>query len=482
MQRRHASPRGAPSFTRRRARARSADRLLRAAAGLGVAAASLLGATGASADDVTARLDAQDREIARLREEIARERRDREAEAKRPPPITVGGYAQVDWVAYRESSQDELSAGTTRQPLNSERFLLRRSRIRVVSERSIFHGVLELDANTVQGLQVRPINAEASIKWPTSHRYPTPATSSFGSSKEPYIIVTAGLFRTPFGFAVVEGSRERTFFERSTFASALFPGSFDLGLRVLGGYKLLNYALGIVNGAPIGERAFPGRDPNKSKDVVMRVGTSTDVVGGVRLDVGVSGLTGRGFHAGDAGTKADVTWRDANGDAVVQPSEIVGVPGTPGAPSGSFLRYALGAHARVVVAVPVLGSLQLRGEVVRGRNLDRGLVLADPVAAGRNLTELGWAVGATQELTHWAAAAVRYDEYRPDVNAPSPPPGAAQTDVAFSTWTFSGGVRLDRSRLVGEFAHRDNATGVSPAGVPQALADDSFTMRAEVGF
>ena len=122
--------------------------------------------------------------------------------------------------------------------------------------------MLELDANTVQGLQVRPINAEASIKWPTSHRYPTPATSSFGSSKEPYIIVTAGLFRTPFGFAVVEGSRERTFFERSTFASALFPGSFDLGLRVLGGYKLLNYVRGIVNGAPWQRTQFPPVEMN----------------------------------------------------------------------------------------------------------------------------------------------------------------------------------------------------------------------------
>src|SRR5262245_19936869 len=122
-----------------------------------------------------------------LREELAAERRAREAlearfvrkeaeeraRAEREKiavlPLTLSGFVHVDWIVLRQSSQNELTRD--RQPLNDQRFLLRRARLRGERDFGLFHGLVELDANTVAGPQVRPFYAEASFKWPATQPY-----------------------------------------------------------------------------------------------------------------------------------------------------------------------------------------------------------------------------------------------------------------------------------------------------------------------
>jgi hypothetical protein len=266
-------------------------------------------------------------------------------------------------------------------------------------------------------------------------------------------------------------------------ASELVPQSFDLGFRVLGGYKFLHYALGIMNGDPIGEKTFPLRDPNKSKDLVFRVGTSSEVVAGVRVDAGFSGLTGRGFHKGDAPTKDQLVWRDQNEDGMVQTTELQTIPGGASTPSEGFARYALGLDARVHVAVPRLGELVVRAEVVRAKNLARGTYQADPVTTSRDLRELGGYLGATQELTRWAMIGIRYDLFDPDADALERRPFVVvPRDASLATWCLMGTLRWKKARLVAEYDRRTNHLGRDPAGAPTNLADDSFTLRAVVGF
>ena len=76
----------------------------------------------------------------------------------------------------------------------------------------------------------------------------------------------------------------------------------------------------------------------------------------------------------------------------------------------NFGREALGFDAEVTVQIPKLRALQLAGEVVIARNLDRGLFPADPVASGRDLRELGYYAQMVQEIT-LCLLGVRYDVY-----------------------------------------------------------------------
>ena len=94
------------------------------------------------------------------------------------------------------------------EPLNENRFLVRRARLRLESDQGLVHGALEIDANTINGPQVRPWNAEVSLKWPADHAVPRPgARSRRRRADEPFVIVSAGLLITPFGFEVA-GARE----------------------------------------------------------------------------------------------------------------------------------------------------------------------------------------------------------------------------------------------------------------------------------
>lgn len=443
----------------------------------------------ARADDATAsdgverRVTALEERLAKLQEERQREREDEaRREAARAPAARISGMAHIDWVAHRGSSEDEVSADGA--PLNEDRFVLRRARLRAETDRGLVHAQLALDANTVSGPQVRPWNAEASLKWPAERPYPGAELARERRPDGPFVMVTAGLFFTPFGYEVPELERRRPWLERTTTSNALFPQSADLGVRVVGSYKIANWTLGIMNGDPIGERTFPGRDPNKSKELVLRVGAAGSVSDGVRIAGGVSALTGRGFHAGERATKDQLVWRDQNEDGVVQTPELQVTPGAPASPSESFQRFAVGADARVEVDLPVLGVLALRAEIVRAKNLDRGLVVADPVAASRDLRELGWYVGATQEITRWSMIAVRYDLYDPDADASEQRPFAVvPRDARFRTWSFMAAARWPKvGRLVGQYDRRQNALGRDASGSPTTLADDAFTLRAEVLF
>jgi hypothetical protein len=397
------------------------------------------------------------------------------------PPVVITGFVHADWTVFRQSSQDEVNPDG--EPLNEDRFVLRRARLRATADRGLMYGAIELEANTVRELQVRPVNAEASFKWPESRPAFDPALDQRKLPIETWFMVTAGLIRTPFGFEPMEGAIRRPWLEQTTMSSAFFPGQFDLGFRVVGGFKFVNYALGVMNGDPIGERAFPGRDPNKSKDLVFRVGVANDVTETIRVEGGLSGLSGRGFHKGRTAATDQIVWRDLNEDGVVDPIELQSIAGAPAEPSATFKRFAVGADLRVYIQLPVLGELAVRGEIIRGSNLDRGVMVADPVAATHDLRELGWYVGAVQEVTRWAQVGVRYDRYNPDADASEREPFAlVPRDPSFSTWSFMVAGRLPFGRLVAQYDLRTNALGRDVAGNPTTLADDSFTLRAEARF
>ena len=175
--------------------------------------------------------------------------------------LSLGGFAQTD-LSVRQSSSDQLN-NSTGEPLNQNRFVLRRARLRTEIDRGLVTGALELDGNTVNGPQMRVLNAEGTLRIPPVGTGPS------------LLGLTVGLFKIPFGWEVIQSDRDRLFLERSIAAQELFPGEYDLGARLAGGWRYIRYALAVQNGEPIGEKTFPVRDPNNAKDVTGRVGVET---------------------------------------------------------------------------------------------------------------------------------------------------------------------------------------------------------------
>jgi len=400
-----------------------------------------------------------------LRLSLDDERRARESGPR------VSGYAQVDWVLHNQSSQNEVN-GSTGAPINLDRFSLRRGHLRVDADHGLVSGVLEVDANTVSGPQVRPIRAEGSIHWPEKP-----------DDRLPDLRATVGLTQIPFGFEVQELDNVRPFLERATVMEALFPGAFDLGAKLKVKYRFANAAIGVMNGNPIGDKVFPDLDPSRSKDLVGRLGVDFEIAPGVRFAAGTSADTGTGFHPGTPTTKYVLVWQDQNGDGLVEPNEITAVGGTAATPSQEFHRFAIAGDARLVVAMPTIGDLSFRAEVVRALNLDRGLEVADPVVAGRSLREIGWSVGATQEITRYALVGVRYDEYDPDSD--STQQRAIQlvpVNRRYTTFAVMAMLRYERARLVLEYDVNTNPLGIASSGAPTTLADNALTLRTQVSF
>src|SRR5215468_1435999 len=110
-----------------------------------------------------------------------------------------------------QSSQNEIN-WSTGQPLNDKRFTLRRGHLRAEAERGLVSAALEVDANTTNGPQLRPIDAEVRIGWPG----PRP-----GESRAPWFDATLGLMKIPFGFEVPELDNVRPFLERANVVRAL---------------------------------------------------------------------------------------------------------------------------------------------------------------------------------------------------------------------------------------------------------------------
>lgn len=401
--------------------------------------------------------------------------------------FNVNGFAQIDWVVHRQSSQDELDPAT-REPLNEDRFLLRRGRILVGAASGYVGGRLVLDTNTVRGLTARPFEALLFARYPVTldperlsaaaptSRLPT-APSALSAA------FSVGLMPVPFGFDAVEGDLKRPLLERALATRAFFGQARDLGMGLNVAYRFARLSIALQNGQPLADDRYAGRDLTRNKDVLGRVGVSVPLVGSLWMQAGVSYLAGQGLHAGTAATKDSLAWIDGNEDGLISVSELTPIAGSPATASQTFRRSALGADVRVGLRVPRLGELTLRAELTRAINLDRTLVPADPVATGRSLRELGGYVGLSQELTRFAEVAVRYELYNPDADGRRQRAAVVvPADPTYRTFSVAVAGKLAPARVIAQLDHNDNALGRSGNGAPTRLRDDALTLRFEGRF
>ncbi len=403
------------------------------------------------------------------------------AAAEAPPSVRAArlglgltGYVQAD-LAFRQSSEDQIN-GATGNPLNEDRFMIRRARLRATLDRTYVAGLLELDGNTVNGPTARIAGAEASLRLPGPD----------GDRGVPLLMATIGLFKIPFGWEVIESDRDRLFLERSTTERALFPGEYDVGARLQGGWRFLRYSVAAQNGEPVGERSFPLRDPNHQKDWVGRLGVDA-ADGPVQVVAGFSGLYGTGLHKGTPATKPTFQWNDSNEDGAIDPTELRPVPGRAAQPSINFPRHGLGGDLRIVVTTPRLGRTTAYGELYYARDLDRAILPADPTGAigavGRSYRELGWYVAIMQDLGEHLTVGARYDYYDPDRDARDSQVGmVVPSSASYSTLALVGALRAPGGRLIVEYDINRNHLGRTVSGVPTNLKDNVFAIRGEASF
>lgn len=386
--------------------------------------------------------------------------------------LDVTGFVQVDSIAWSQSSVDEIDPSTG-QPLNQQRFVIPRARLRAEVQRDAITGAIELDGNTLDGATARLLDAQ--IGWSYAPD-PQPGTP-------PLLAVTAGLFPTPFGAEVPSDVREKPFLEPPAMSRALFPGNFDAGVMVQGRYEWARWSLAAMNGAPVGDAQWKGKDPTSSYDVIARLGADIAAPYQWRIEAGVSALSGTGLHPGTPPIKDSIQWVDENQNGVVDPGELQIVQGSPGEPSQKFSRGALGADLTLHWCVCPLGTGQAFFEIAAATNLDRGLVYADPVTASRDLRQFGYAVGAVQDLGRHARVGVRYDRYDADRDAMDREGvDLVNPHKIFSTLAVMAAAHGSGARLTVEYDRNRNPFGRGDSGAPITRADDRVTVRAQVGF
>ena len=386
--------------------------------------------------------------------------------------LTLSGFVETDMYV-KQSSEDQLNTSTG-APLNDNRFAIKRARLRGSIDRKYLAAIVELDTNTVNGPQARPMTTEVTVKLP--------------GESVPYVAATVGIFKIPYGFEIGQADYDRLFAERSNLERAMFPGEFDLGARLAGGWKYIRYALAVQNGEPLGESTFPGRDSNGAKDVVGRLGATAALGGGVEAQGGFSGLVGKGLHKGTPPTKSTLTWQDTNENGRIDSNELIVSPGTSALPSRNFSRSALGADFLVSLYTSLLGKTTAYAEITWAKNLDRANLIADPYGPlGRDMREMGYYLALVQDFGRYLQAGVRYDRYDPDrdstdrVSAVVVPSSQAVSTVALALaarWKIGGLT----NRILLQYDVNRNHNGRDAAGLPANLANNAFTLRGEAVF
>ena len=377
----------------------------------------------------------------------------------------LSGYVQAQYEGHQDSEDQLLPGGA---PLNQNRFLLRRTRIKLQRDWTYGAMMVELDANTIKGPAIGLQHAEVSFAY---------RNADFS----PLVSVTMGLFDNPFGREVVESPRDRPFMERSFASRAFFPSEPDLGLRVAGKVNWFRYSVALVNGQPLGDRTgFILQDPNSHKDALGRVGVDVNARDNLRITGGVSVLNGRGFHAGTDATKNTVVWVDANENGQIDLGEVQGAPGRAATASQNFDRWAVNADLGFELETR-FGKSSLFAEVSAGSNMDRNVFIADPVTTGFDQREFGYYVAFIQEFRQGLIVGFRFDSYNPNSDFLDRQQGTLvpSTETVQTYAPLIGFQVPHRARIVAEYDVIRDAMGRDASGVPIDKSNNTFTLRLQ---
>jgi hypothetical protein len=300
--------------------------------------------------------------------------------------IKVSGYVQGRF-EYHADSANGVNAGGTRT--TTTQFLVRRGRLKTVYEGTNAEYLLQIDA-TGSGVTLKDAEATFVDTW-------TPLG----------LRLTAGQFKWPFGYEVLQSSGDREMPERSLMIRRLFPGERDRGLRLTGKAEWFRFALALVNGTGTQDATYPANDNNAFKDVVGRVGGDFGFLVG-----GLSGYIGRSLGT-KLTTTMPITGTDKNMDGAITPDELTIGAATTTAAYTRFRRMRVGADLQAYFDIPEVGGLALKGEFIYAleKNLSYGATAANKCL---DVHSLGWIVTGVLNVGDYVGLVARYDAYDPN--------------------------------------------------------------------
>ncbi len=300
--------------------------------------------------------------------------------------VKVSGYLQARW-EYMDSLANFTAGPDLKQNNGASNLYIRRGRIKFsVTPNTTSKYVIYFDAskNTVS---LKEAYAELS----KSFNYHTFA-------------LTVGQFNYPFGYEIEYSSSQRDFPERSAAENALFKGERDRGLNLTyTAPKYFSANVGIFNGYGIDDKNYSWWDPTRQKDIIARAKAKLGM-----LDVGVSGYWGEYFQPGTAAVAASTTWRDNNGDHVVDSNEVTNTAAKAAVPGFSKDKTRYGVDAQLYLDVLPIGGTAVRGEYYWAEDYDKTGGVDSLV--GRQ----GWYLWLSQAISTKLGAALRYDYWDPN--------------------------------------------------------------------
>jgi hypothetical protein len=299
--------------------------------------------------------------------------------------LKLSGYIQGRYEHY-QSSRDGISVttdGKKTTPTNTDRFLVRRARLKAAYGGTNAEYLFQIDA-TGDGVTLKDAEATFVDTW-------TPFN----------LRLTVGQFKVPFGYELLQSSGDREMPERSGIVKAYFDGERDRGLRLTARYEFLRLAVALINGNGVkdtsvydGTSLYGTQDPNEFKDFSGRLGVDFgSIVGGVSAYLGRGPMTTK---LNPATTSTDPA-----------------IPSTPATITSNYMRRTrLGVDLQGYLDVPEIGGLALKGELIWGSEaaIDWNDVPSDP---SKNVRKLGWIVTAVQNIGDSIGVVVRVDQFDP---------------------------------------------------------------------
>lgn len=247
--------------------------------------------------------------------------------------IKVSGYIQAQWVR-----GDTAGIVDGSNKVVTDRFLIKRGRLKTTYDAGLSQYVLEIDA-TQDGVIIKDVYAMFKDPW----------LKSFA--------LTMGSQDRPFGYEVHYSSSSLESPERSRVIGTFFPKEKDLGAMLEfaqedGPLSWLSAKVGVFNGQT------NILDENDGyKDIIGRLGVNFAMPNaGLSVSGGVSGYYGKVQSTDTTGkvgknyAMSGTTWVGANDTKFNE----------------AFLREYYGADLQLTYATPVIGGTCIKGEVVGG--------------------------------------------------------------------------------------------------------------------
>jgi hypothetical protein len=367
--------------------------------------------------------------------------------------IKVSGYIQgrYEW-------HDDAAAGVdpaTNKQLGTNRFLVRRGRLKVVYQGHLTEYLLQTDA-TPDGVTLK--DAEASLVLDDTV-FPSPTPWE--------VKLTLGQFKAPFGFEITQSSADREMPERTRMIRVLFPGERDRGARLTAKYGALRFSSALINGNVFPALSTFSKVSTSSGDPIAGSTDQSsfkDVLGRVGADLGFL-VFGGSFYYGH--TIATTLAKAASGS-------------TPASPP-SYLRYQrlrLGVDAQAYYEIPGVGGGVLRGEFIYApeKNLDYAGVTKDPC---RDQKALGWYATLVQNIGSNFGVVFRADQFNKNSSVNSGCADAVKTAADIDRVTTLGG------GLLVFFSGNLKATAVYEHFIEQGANksdNDAFTLQLQARF